>query len=166
MFLTNRGPWLLGFLAASFAMLFALYLQYFQDLHPCAMCVFQRVAMIATGLAFLVAALIGPKGRGRIVAGIAAFIPAIAGAAVAARHVWLQNLPEDQVPACGAGLEAMLDVFPLAEVIKLVLSGDGNCAVIDWTLLGLSLPAWTMIGFAALALWALVSVRVSRQAIS
>lgn len=143
-------------------MLFALYLQYFQDLHPCAMCVFQRVAMIATGLAFLVTLLIGPKGRGRIVGGIAAFIPAVAGAAVAGRHVWLQNLPEDQVPACGAGLNAMLDVFPLAEVVKLVLSGDGNCAVIDWTFLGLSLPAWTMIGFVALSGWALLSIRLSK----
>ena len=76
--------------------------------------------------------------------------------------MWLQNLPEDRVPACGAGLETMLDVFPLAEVIKLVLSGDGNCAKIDWTFLGLSLPTWTMVGFVALALWALLSIRFAR----
>ena len=65
MLFSGRRAWLFGFLAASLAILFALYLQYFQDLHPCAMCVFQRVAMIATAVVFLIATLANPKRWGR-----------------------------------------------------------------------------------------------------
>ena len=163
MFSNGRQWWALGFLATTVAMLFALYLQYFRGFEPCAMCIFQRVAMIVAGLVFLFAFAINPLRWGRWLAGLTAFAAAAAGAAVAGRHVWLQSLPEDRVPACGAGLEAMMNVFPLHEVVALVLSGDGNCAVIDWTFLGLSLPAWTLITFVALALWALLAIRLTRR---
>ena len=161
--LGGRSVWLIGFLACSGAMAFALYLEHVVGLEPCPMCVFQRVAMIFTGLVFLLGMLISPKGGWSwLVAGLAA-AGASAGAFVAGRHVWLQNLPEDQVPACGAGLEAMMSMFPLQDVVRLVLTGDGNCAKIDTSLFGLSLPAWTFIGFAALLLWAIVAVVVNRR---
>ena len=44
---------------------------------------------------------------------------------VAARHVWLQNLPPDQVPSCG-GLEYWLETLPLQSVLQQVLNGSGN----------------------------------------
>ena len=46
------------------------------------------------------------------------------GIGVAGRHVWLQSLPPDQVPACGPGLDFMLDAFPLKDVIARVLTGS------------------------------------------
>jgi disulfide bond formation protein DsbB len=36
----------------------------------------------------------------------------------------------------------MLDIFPLTEVILKVFRAGGECAKVDWTLLGLSMPAW------------------------
>jgi len=58
--LTNLGI----FLAALLALLFALWLQHYQQLDPCPLCVFQRVAMMGVGLAALLAFLHGPAGRG------------------------------------------------------------------------------------------------------
>ena len=67
------------------------------------------------------------------------------------RHLWLQSLPEDEVPACGPGLDYLMDIFPLSDVIRMVLQGDGSCAEVVWSFMGLSLPGWTLVGFIALA---------------
>jgi disulfide bond formation protein DsbB len=72
---------------------------------------------------------------------------------VAARHVWLQHLPAEEVPACGPGLSYVFEHFPLTETLKLLVSGTGECSKIDWTLLGLSIPSWTLIAFLLLAGW-------------
>jgi disulfide bond formation protein DsbB len=71
---------------------------------------------------------------------------------VAARHVWLQNLPKDQVPSCGPGLDYWVDTLPLKAVFENVLKGSGECAMVDWTFLGQSLPVWSLLFFSVLAL--------------
>ena len=152
---TNLGIFLLTVVA----MLFALWLQYDQHLEPCPLCIFQRVAMMATGAVALLAFLHGPTGAGRrIYAGLTALATA-GGIVVAGRHVWLQQLPPDQVPSCGPGLDYWLDTFPLFEVVGKVLRGSGECAEIDWIFLGITLPGWTLVVFAVLAVlavWQLV----------
>ncbi len=152
-----------GFLVPTFAMAFALYLQYVLLLEPCPLCIFQRVAMIAVALVWLLAAIHGPTGFGRWVYSLLATAAAGAGIAIASRHVWLQGLPPDQVPACGPSLDYMLDIQPLNEVIATVLKGDGDCAAIEGAFLGLSIPAWTLIAFAGLALVSLAVPRLSRS---
>lgn len=154
----------LGALACVGGLAFAYYLQYFHDLEPCPMCIFQRVAMLAAGLVFLAAAVHRPEGGvGRGVYAVLTLATLAAGAGIAGRHVWLQSLPEDQVPACGPTLDYLIDVMPLAEVLATVLRGDGNCAVIDAAWLGVSLPGWTLIGFIGLGLWALLVPFLSRR---
>jgi disulfide bond formation protein DsbB len=78
-----------------------------------------------------------------------------AGAGVAGRHVWIQHLPFDQQPGCSYEFGYMLETFPLAKTLKLVLEGTGDCAKVSWTFLDLSMPTWTLIfftGFVALGL--------------
>lgn len=153
---TIRQTFLGIFLLAVVAMLFALYLQHYQHLEPCPLCIFQRVAVMATGAVALLAALHNPAGTGRRVYGILALLAALGGVFVAGRHVWLQHLPPEDVPACGPGLDYWLEVFPLQEVVQKVLHGSGECAKVDWTFLGLALPSWTLLlfgGLAGLALW-------------
>jgi disulfide bond formation protein DsbB len=45
-----------------------------------------------------------------------------------------------------------MNVFPMQEVVQKVLHGSGECAKVDWTLLGLSLPHWSLAFFAGLLL--------------
>lgn len=159
-----RSLSMLGFFACAGGLAFALYLQHFRGFDPCPMCIFQRVAMLGAGLFFLLGALHAPKGGGRAVyAGLAA-VAAVIGALIAARHVWLQGLPPDQVPACGPTLDYLLGMLPVMEVIQMVLKGDGNCAKIDAQWLGLSLPMWTLIAFIGLVVWALLTVVLPRMA--
>lgn len=141
---------LIGFLACCALMAYAYYAQFQLGLDPCPLCIFQRVAVIALGAVFLVAA-IHPAGRaGRKVYALLIAVVALAGAAVAGRHVYLQNLPPDQVPSCGPGLNYMLEVFSLGETLEMVFTGSGECANVDWSLLGLSMPAWVLIALVVL----------------
>ena len=155
---------LAGFLACVAGMAFALYLEHFRGYEPCPMCMFQRVAMIAAGVLFLAAAVHGPSAWGRWVWSGLAGTAAAVGAGIAARHVWLQSPPPDQVPACGPTLDYLLDMMPLAEVVSIILKGDGNCAIIDAQWLGISLPGWTLLAFVGLALLAFATPLVARRA--
>jgi disulfide bond formation protein DsbB len=147
----------LGFLSCAGGIAFALYLQYGRGLEPCPMCIFQRIAMIAAGLVFLVAMLHGPQAGGRWIYAVLAALAGGTGAGIAGRQVWLQSLPADQVPACGPSLDYLLHMLPVAKVITMVLKGDGSCAKIEGVWLGITLPGWTLITFVALFLFALAT---------
>ena len=86
-----------------------------------------------------------PRWMGRRIYAVGILLAAGAGVGVAGRHVWLQNLPPDEVPSCGPGFDYIIDSFPLADALKLIFSGSGECASIDWQFLGLSMPAWVVI---------------------
>lgn len=155
-----------GFLACVAGLAFALYLQHFQGYEPCPMCIFQRVAMAGAGIVFLLGALHGPRRAGRWVYATLAVLASAGGAAIAGRHVWLQSLPADQVPACGPTLDYLLGMLPVMEVVTMVLKGDGNCAKIDAAWLGVSLPAWTLIAFIGFVLYALLLPVLARKNIN
>ncbi len=141
-----------GLLACIFAMAGALYLQHYAGLEPCPLCIFQRIGVIVAGVFFLLALTHNPGVVGQRVYASLAGLGVLGGGIVAGRHVWLQGLPPDQVPACGPGLEYMLDVFPMQEVISMVLYGSGECAKVDWAFLGISLPGWSLVVFIGLGL--------------
>jgi disulfide bond formation protein DsbB len=104
----------------------------------------------ACGVLFLLAGLHDPGRTGARIYGAAVLLAAVTTMAVAARHLWIQHLPEGAVPSCGASLNYLLQVFPLADVIRKVLSGSGECARVTWSLLGLSMPGWVLLAAAGL----------------
>jgi disulfide bond formation protein DsbB len=153
--LARRWGNLAGFLACVALLGYAYYLQFAKGLEPCPLCIFQRVAMAATAIAFLVAALHRPAKRwaAHTYGGLIG-ICALVGAGIAARHVWLQHTPEAKRPACGPGLDFLMNTFAPFEVLQRVLRGSGECGAVDWTFLGLSIPEWTLAWFLGLAAWA------------
>ena len=147
----------LGLLACAAMLAYAWYAQVVLGLEPCPLCIFQRLGIGACALLFLLVTLQNPARVGARIYGAVLLLAALATMLVAARHLWIQHLPEGSVPACGASLGYLLEVFPLTDVIRKVLSGSGECARINWSLLGLSMPGWVLIaaaGLAALALYA------------
>jgi len=155
-FLGQRWLFLYGVVLCTGLMAIALYFQHVMKLEPCALCLVQRVFVIALGFLMLAGAAHNPGLFWRRVYGVLIVFVAGLGVATAGRHVWLQNLPPDQVPECGPGLEYLLDAFPPGEVLQLVFAGSGECAQVQWTLLGLSIPAWTLVIFCALLLFGLM----------
>jgi disulfide bond formation protein DsbB len=151
--MTARSANLLGFLACAGLLAYAYYAQFVLHLEPCPLCIFQRVGVFAVGVAFAIAAAHDPAGWGRrVYAGLIA-LAALAAIGVALRQLYIQSLPPDSVPACGASLDFMLKMFPLTRVLTKVLSGSGECAKIDWRFLGLAMPAWVLIAALGLGAW-------------
>jgi disulfide bond formation protein DsbB len=106
-------------------------------------------------LVFAVAALHFPTRTGKFLYCAAATLLALGGLGVAARQVWLQHLPPDQVPACGPDLLFMVENFPLSRMLEKLFMGSGQCAEVNWKFLGLSIAEWSLAWFAAFALYAL-----------
>jgi disulfide bond formation protein DsbB len=151
----RRAGNLLGFLVCAGLLAYAFYAQFVLQLEPCPLCIFQRIGIAAVGVLFLLAALHDPKRWGARVYGTLQLVAAFATIGVAARHIWIQHQPEGSIPACGAGLSYMLQVFPIGAVIRKVLTGSGECAKVTWSLLGISMPGWVLIAASGLALLAL-----------
>jgi disulfide bond formation protein DsbB len=133
-------------LACAAMLLYAIY--YAQGVlgyEPCPLCMFQRVCIGALGLVFLIAGLHRVRYYGAIVYGGFIFVCAAAAVWVAGRHVWIQHQPPGTVPSCGAPLDNLLQMFPILEVIRKVMSGGGECGVVDWSLFGVSMPGWVLV---------------------
>lgn len=124
-----------------------LYFENHLGLEPCYLCITQRFFVICIGLICAVAALHNPAQFGQRVYAALSILCAILGGYFSSKQLWLQSLPEDQVPACGIPVDYLLDSFSLSEAIAMLVRGDGNCAEVQWQLLGLSMPAWVLIGF-------------------
>ena len=149
---SKRQVNLLGFAVCAGLLGFGYYLQFFQGLEPCPLCIFQRVAFISLGAIFLVAGLHNPGQIGaRLYAGLIT-LAGLTGSGISSWHLYIQNLPPDQVPECGPGLDYMLEAFDFSQTLKMVFTGSGECAEISWAFLGLSMPGWALICFLGLGL--------------
>tara|TARA_B110000503_G_scaffold83460_1_gene127292 strand:+ start:1919 stop:2428 length:510 start_codon:yes stop_codon:yes gene_type:complete len=148
------------------SMLFArVYLQGFLGLEACPLCMTQRAFVVLWGIIALIAVVHNSQGLGSRIYAVLCGLAAWGGAAVAARHVWLQHLPENLVPACGPNLDYMLENLPFEDTLAIVLAGDGNCAEITWSVLGFSIPEQTLAVFCIallVCLWQTVRVYPQR----
>ncbi|MGE7138488.1 disulfide bond formation protein B [Luteibacter sp. NPDC031894] len=156
-----RTRYLAAFVVCAGLMAFALYAQYVMHLDPCPLCIFQRIAICFMGLFFLIGALHAPRGTGgRVVYALLIALGGLWGIATAGRHLWLQSLSPDQVPACGPGLGYLFDAFPFTKMLKLAFTGSGECAKVE-PILGLPMPGWTLFWFVVLIVWAFLAIRRS-----
>lgn len=130
----------LGVVASSF------YFQYVEDMEPCPLCLMQRLC--ACLLLFLCLVGIGLKSMrwARVVSMIQISASSL-GMYFSGRQLWLQSLPEEQIPACMPGLEVMMEYFPWQDILHALFLGAGNCAEVDWQWLGLSMAAWSGLHF-------------------
>ena len=145
-----RGWFALGAAVCAALLAYAYYLEHVVGLEPCPLCLVQRGFFYALTAVFALAALHGPGRGGTLAYAALAGIFALGGAGVAGRQVWLQHLPPDKVPACGPDLYFMMEHFPLAHTLRTLFTGTGECAVVDWTFLRLSIAEWSLAWFAAL----------------
>ena len=141
-----------GFLVCAALLGYAIYAQFHLGLDPCPLCIFQRIGIAALGLIFLIAALHSPRRWGSRLYGVLIALAAAATIGVAARQTYLQHLPLGEIPSCGAPLSMMLKFLPLTEVIRKVLTGSGECGIVNWTFLGLSMAEWVLLWALALGL--------------
>lgn len=146
----SRFTFLSMALACAALIVIALYMQHSMGLEPCPLCMSQRLAFIGCGVLAFIAFIHNPLQGARKIYSVLTFLFAVLGAFFASRQLWLQSLPEDQIPACGPGLAYMLESYPLMEVLSTMMQGNGNCAEVVWTLFGISIPGWSLLAFLTL----------------
>ena len=149
------------FVAATALLTTAFYMEYVMLLEPCPLCMMQRIWIALAGVLALLAAVHGRATR--VWSGVVG-TAAVIGSGFSVRQLWLQNLPPSEVPACGPGLEYMIEVFPLSEVLRAMVMGTGNCAEVSWTLLGISIPGWVLLAFAGFIVGAVLAWRSAPSA--
>ncbi|HYL72019.1 MAG TPA: disulfide bond formation protein B [Steroidobacteraceae bacterium] len=142
---------LAGFGACAALLAYALYAQFHLGLEPCPLCIFQRIGLALLGVVFLVAAAHDPRGRGaRTTYATLIAVAALLTIGVAARHLYVQSLPPGTLPSCGAPLAVLMKFMPVWQLIRKVLTGGGECGLVNWRFLGLAMPAWVLIWAVAL----------------
>ena len=135
---------------------FGLSLQHIVGLEPCPMCIVQRYVMCLMallGLAFGWGRSAWLQRVGLLVYSALSSL----GAYVAALQSWLQWHPPEVV-SCGRDFYGMIETFPLKRAIPMIFKGGGDCASVDWTLMGLSIANWSFLAFVGLgvsSLWVL-----------
>ena len=144
---------------------YAAYSMKILGLEPCTLCITQQFFYCLIGLSAFVSFLHNP---GITVSRFYSFslsLFSLAGIWISGRQVWLQGLPEDEVPLCGPPLEYIIDVFPFADVINALFMGDGNCAEIPWEFLSLSMAGWSLVWFLIILFLGLTSFVKSKASI-
>ena len=141
-----------AFVCGALLLIAVFYFQNYLGLEPCYLCVTQRLFVALTGFIFLASTLHYPSFYGnKIYAGLS-LLSAVTGAYFSAKQLWLQSLPEENIPSCGPPVEYLFDAFPMSEVLTMLVRGDGNCAKVQWEFLYISMPGWVLISFIILSL--------------
>jgi protein dithiol:quinone oxidoreductase len=162
-FLTGKTGYLLGFILCFLIVGLALVIQTTYDLEPCPLCITQRIVFMSLGVLFLTAAFIPPVSLFKKVFAGLQVLTAVGGMGVAIRHWYLQANKESLIADCGVGFDYMFENFPLEKAFKLLFRGTGDCAAIDWTFLGLTLPQLGLISFFAVAGYAVYLLKLNKK---
>lgn len=141
----NRALFLILAILPAISLVYAYYLEYYQGLEPCPLCMLQRIPMLFLVVFWGLAFLIYPFAA-RIM-GFLASLSALTGVLLSARHVWIQQLPKDQVPSCGPSFEYLFNNFSWLEALRETIMTSGQCAKIDWQIYGVTLPMLTLLFF-------------------
>lgn len=155
----NRAEGMAALIVAGTGLLLAgaLIMEHVFAMNPCPLCLMQRLWFAIAGLLALAALIHSPRWG---IYPLLSMLAALVGGGFSIRQLYLQNLPEDQVPACGPDMAYMLENFPLADVLAAMTRGTGDCAEVAWQF-GLTIPGWALIGFIAIAVVAAVQLKAS-----
>lgn len=131
----------------------SFYIQYGMGMDPCVLCIYQRLAVIATGLIALLSVLLPDRTLFmRTVTALLTSVVAAIGMGVAVYQIRLQSLPMMEQPSCGAPLTFRFSDAPLFNWYEPIIRGTGNCGVVE-RFLGIALPVWSVLFFSVVLLW-------------
>ena len=152
----KNNKWLIVLLLIQIVALgIAWCLQLFAGLEPCSLCLLQRFELYISSSIIILCLIINTFRYSKIVNIIMNIISSagiIFSLSAGLRQTYIQLLPADKIPSCGADLNTLLQVVPVLEAVKKVFQGSGECAEKAIVFLNLSLANWATILFIVLIL--------------
>jgi disulfide bond formation protein DsbB len=88
-------------------------------------------------------------------------ITSIIGMVFSFKHILIQSKAIDVPNECGVDLNYMFENFPFSKALNLLFKGTGDCSHIDWSLLGLTIPQWALIGFISFFVYTVLLFRMN-----
>lgn len=142
---------------ALFLFMTAFLLEYAFGMLPCSLCIIARLLVFMIIILMCVALWHNPGPIGQRVYSTFCFLFSMMGVGATARQLWLIHSPKgSSIPDCSPGWEYLISNLPLHEAFATMLMGSKECTADVNYFLGLSLPAWTLIGFVILAIGSLL----------
>ena len=151
---SGKSGYILGSIACFATVALALVIQTKYNLEPCPLCITQRMFFMGLGVLYLIGAFVKPASILQKILAALQVLTAMGGAGWAIRHWYLQAHKGEIIADCGVGFDYMFENFPLKKMFTLIFKGTGDCAAIDWTFLGLTLPQLALITFVAFGVYA------------
>jgi len=156
---TAEQTWLGLGLTGAILVAVSMILTAWLDLHPCHLCIFQRLLFMLLAVLSLAAAF-PVTGRAGRLAGVLSLPTAALGVGVAAYQSWLQAQPSNSI-SCAGGEPGLIErlVEWLGEQAPVLFLATGFCEEEELVILGLSLANWALVAyfaFLAAGLWALL----------
>jgi len=151
----TRSLFFLTFIACALILGATLYLQKEAALTPCMLCIAQRAMIVFSGLVCLAACLHDPGRLGWRVYSICLLLAAATGACLAGSQVWLQTATRDALIPILARFEWLIHELSIHANSDFLLGESLHCAEINWTLVGISIPEWSLLAFVGIAMFAL-----------
>lgn len=158
-----RITYAFAFICCLCLLLFAYYLEYWQNITPCPLCLLQRFCYYFLAITFFVALFTEPNRIGRIIFGIIAIIFSLLGIIIAIRQLYLQHLPPNHAQGCSADISYLLQTFSLPEVLHRIFQGSAECSISQWSFLSLDMAAWSLIWLCFFILLAVYTMLQHRQ---
>lgn len=132
------------------SLIFAWILELGFNMEPCSLCLLQRfglyIALSVLVIKVIINYFINNKVLNITLLSIST-LGIIFSLISSIRQTYIQLLPEDKIPSCGADLETLLQIVTPFQAIKKVFEGSGECADKAFVFLGLSLANWATILF-------------------
>ncbi len=113
------------------------------------------------GLFFWINEFIKPTYLMRRLALVLLSITSIIGMVFSFKHILIQSKAIDVPNECGVDLNYMFENFPFSKALNLLFKGTGDCSHIDWSLLGLTIPQWALIGFISFFVYTVLLFRMN-----
>ena len=143
---TSRAAWLTLAASAFILEICALFFQYFLNLAPCIMCIYQRTAVL--GLVFCAVSAINPhQVLLRVFGYLCWAVSAFWGWSIANEHIAMQQNTNPFAFSCEI-VPNFPSFMPLHQWIPSFFEATGDCGQISWSFLGMSMPGWMQVIFA------------------
>lgn len=146
----TRVLFFMAFLLCAAMLAGALYVEHVNGVEPCPLCIVQRLWVIWIGILSLLGCTLNPQRLGRNVYGVLSLLGSFGGIGATGYQLYLQNLPIGQVVECFPDLAKITGALPFQAFFGWFLQGSADCGEVSWSLFGMSLPEWSLLGFVAL----------------
>ena len=143
----------------SSALIFGFYLEYFEGLSPCNLCLIQRYLFY---LALICSLILLFSKKFNAIFFVSNLIILLLGSITSGRQIWLQNKPNSNSFECN-GLFIDDSQSFISNIYETIMDSSQSCSEVLWTFLDLSIAGWAFLIFIFLISINLIAIGIKQS---